>query len=270
MGLTRTSTVTTNLMGLVVAVVMTLDVHVAAAAVETAEAEARHAAAEAAENQLWVAAQEQRIASRPARARAFAAEWAEGEAADREAMQAEVQLAAAAVETAEAEALETARLAAAAKEWNQLCVAAEVAHRAARARDSQRRVRAALARDSARRDRAKQRRSRQRRVQRRATVPEGDEPLELLGNCELVGFGVTAGSTCHVPTFDLLGAWLDAGNCNAPPSPSSPTSCFEEAAAAFSKRFQCWVQGLFEPPPPPGRDQPFAAWIHSIHLSLLE
>ena len=49
-----------------------------------------------------------------------------------------------------------------------------------------------------------------------------------------------------VPTFDLLGAWLDAGNCNAPPSPSSPTSCFEEAAAAFSKRFQCWVQGLFD------------------------
>ena len=148
---------------------------------------------------------------------------------------------------AEAEALETARLAAAAaKEWNQLCVADEVARRAARARDSQRRVRAALARDSARRDRAKQRRSRQRRVQRRATVPEGDEPLELLGNCELVGFGVTAGSTCHVPTFDLLGDWLDAGNCNAPPSPSSPTSCFEEAAAAFSKRFQCWVQGLFD------------------------
>ena len=136
------------------AVVMTLDVHVAAAAVETAEAEARHAAAEAAENQLWVAAQEQRIASRPARARAFAAKWAEGEAADREAMQAEVQLAAAAVETAEAEALETARLAAAAKEWNQLCVAAEVARRA-RARDSQRVVRAAWARRP--RDRAEQR-----------------------------------------------------------------------------------------------------------------
>ena len=242
MGLTRTSTVTTNLMGLVVAVVMTLDVHVAAAAVETAEAEARHAAAEAAENQLWVAAQEQRIASRPARARAFAAEWAEGEAADREAMQAEVQLAAAAVETAEAEALETARLAAAAKEWNQLCVAAEVARRA-RARDSQRVVRAAWARRP--RDRAEQRLRRQ-CMQRLATVPEGDEPLELLGNCELVGFGVTAGSTCHVPTFDLLGTWLDAGNCNAPPSPSSPTSCFEEAAAAFSKRFQCWVQGLFD------------------------
>ena len=229
MGLTRTSTVTTNLMGLVVAVVMTLDVHVAAAAVETAEAEARHAAAEAAENQLWVAAQEQRIASRPARARAFAAKWAEGEAADREAMQAEVQLAAAAVETAEAEALETARLAAAAKEWNQLCVAAEVARRA-RARDSQRVVRAAWARRP--RYRAEQR-HRRRCVRRLATVPEGDD-------------------------------------CNAPPSPSSPTSCFEEAAAAFSKRFQCWVQGLFEPPPPPGRDQPFTAWIHSIHLSLIE
>ena len=124
-------------------------------------------------------------------------------------------------------------------------VATEVARRrrAARARDSQRGLRAAWA--WAGRDRVEQRRSR-RCVQRLATVPEGDEPLELLGNCELVGVGVTVGSTCHVPTFDLLGTWLDAGNCNAPPSPSSPTSCFEEAAAAFSKRFQCWVQGLFD------------------------
>ena len=110
---------------------------------------------------------------------------------------------------------------------------------AARARDRKRGVRAGMAR---RQDRLEQRRGHQ-CMEYLTAVPEGDEPLD---SCEL-GAGVTVDS-CHVPmpSYELLvvDAWIDADKYNAPPSPSSPTSCFEEAASAFSQRFQGWVQAL--------------------------
>ena len=218
MGLTRTSKGSTNLKDLG-ADVMKLDVHGTTAAQHDACIKLQEAQDASSAHRAWdpssgsarvtpgtaehgdvgCTCQGQAKAAEEVRLAAEAAALETARLAAEVAAAEEVRLA------AEAEALETARLAAAAKEWNQLCVADEVARRAARARDSQRRVRAALARDSARRDRAKQRRSRQWRVQRRATVPEGDEPLELLGKqlkrverqldlryCELVGVGVTA------------------------------------------------------------------------------